>query len=202
MIRFIGVFAIQALALAAIYSTSIAQEKPTAIQDKMLQKICAFDEVERLLPLPVKRSTNSPFSYLGQQGFVQDSNNSWVCYVNDPKKEGRYYTILKVQQIEGRLVASSFLENGNIIDGQKNRSIDFFLTLIENHTNTTPGNRQSIRTYLESFFALVEQKKVPLSRRTYLFDQPNRGFVSYHPLTGGKLQGSAITININMSRKK
>ncbi|MEC4882620.1 MAG: hypothetical protein SAL70_14960 [Scytonema sp. PMC 1070.18] len=201
MNHYLGVFAIQAFALTAVSFVSVAQEIPTYNQEKTVEKICAFDAVEKLLPAPVNRQTQSPFSYLEQQGFVQDSDTSWVCYVNDPKKEGRYYTIFKVQQIDNKLVASTFLENGNLIAGQKNRSLDFFITLIENHTNTTPGNRQSIRIYLDSFFSLVQQGKVPLSRRSYLFDQPNRGFVSYHPLLSGKLQGSAVTININMTPK-
>jgi len=76
-----------------------------------------------------------------------------------------------------------------------------FLMLIENHTKTSQGNRQSIRRYLEAFMSLIKQGKVLPLRRGYLFDQPNRGFVLYHPITGGKLQGTALTINIDMLLK-
>lgn len=122
---------------------------------------------------------------------------SWVCYVNDPKKEGRYYTLLKVQEVDGKLIASSFLDSGSLIEGQENRSLDLFMTLIGNHTKTSQGNRQSIRRYLESFISLVRSGKIQPSRRGYLFDQPSRSFVMYHPLGSGELKGTGITININ-----
>lgn len=170
---------------------------PTPGQQKTTQKLCASNSVEDLLPPPVGSSNNSPLSYLQQQGFRQEQDGSWACYVSDAKKEGRYYTLLRAQQNNGKLVASSFLDQGTLKEGQDNRSVDFFMTLIENQTKTNQGNRQSIRRYLESFISLVKQGKVQPSLKGYLFDQPNRGFVLYHPLSSGKLKGTAITINID-----
>jgi hypothetical protein len=160
-------------------------------------KICAFDSVENLLPSIRNKQNPSPLDYLAEQGFTQSPDGSWVCYVSDPKNPGRYYTLFKVQETNGRLVASSFLEGGNLSTGQDNRSLDFFMMIVKNHTNAKEGNRQSIRNYLGSFVSLVGQGKVPASRRGYLFDQPSRSFVIYHPLEGGELKGTAITININ-----
>lgn len=161
-------------------------------------RICASDAVENLLP-PVggNKQADSPLNYLAQQGFTKSPDGSWVCYVSDPKHEGRYFTLFKVQEVNGKLIATSFLENGSLIEGQDSRSLEFFMELVSNHTKTTGGNRQSIRKYLESFVSLVRQGKITPSRRGFLFDQPSRSFVIYHPLTGGQLKGTAITININ-----
>jgi hypothetical protein len=200
IIRLLSAFAVPASALAAVSFMAVAEEVTTAPQQRTLQRICSFDPVADLLPTPQNQPTNSPFSYLAQQGFVQNPDGSWVCYVNDPKKESRYYTLFKVQQINGKIVASSFLENGSLIDGQDNRSLDLFMMLIKNHTKGTEGNRQSIRRYLEAFMSLVKQGKVPALRRGYLFDSPSRGFVSYYPLSG-QIKGTAISIDIDMLRK-
>lgn len=200
IIRLLSAFAISASAFAAVSFMTKAEEVTTAPQQRTLQRICSFDPVTDLLPTPQNQPTNSPFSYLAQQGFIQNPDGSWVCYVNDPKKESRYYTLFKVQQINGKIVASSFLENGSLIDGQDNRSLDLFMMLIKNHTNGTQGNRQSIRRYLEAFISLVKQGKVPALRRGYLFDSPSRGFVSYYPLSG-QIKGTAISIDIDMLRK-
>jgi hypothetical protein len=201
IIRLLSAFAVSVSAFTTVSSMVLAERVTTTSQQRTLQKICSFDPVVNLLPTPANQPTNSPLSYLAQQGFIQNSDGDWVCYVNDPKKESRYYTLFKVQQIDGKVVASSFLENGSLIDGQDNRSLDLFMMLIKNHTNATLGNRQSIRRYLEAFMSLVKQGKVSVSRRGYLFDSPSRGFVSYYPLTRGQIQGTAITIDINMLRK-
>ncbi len=174
--------------------------KPVAPQ-RTTNKICAFDSVENLLPSIRNKQNPSPLDYLAEQGFTQSPDGSWVCYVSDPKNPGRYYTLFKVQETNGRLVASSFLEGGNLSKGQDNRSLDFFMMIVKNHTNTKDGNRQSIRRYLESFVSLIGQGKVPPTRRGYLFDQPSRSFVIYHPLEGGELKGTAITININSPQR-
>ncbi|MBW4605993.1 MAG: hypothetical protein KME22_01915 [Hassallia sp. WJT32-NPBG1] len=199
-LRFFGAAAFIIYAVAAVSDVASSQEAPTASPGKITQKICSFDAVESLLP-PLSQPSNSPISYLAQQGFTQSPDGSWVCYVNDRNKEGRYYTLLKVQQIDGKLVASSFLEQGSLIEGQENRSLDLFMTLIENHTNTSQENRQSIQKYLETFISLVRSGKIQPSRRGYLFDQPSRSFVMYHPLKEGELKGTAVTININSPSK-
>ncbi|KAB8335016.1 hypothetical protein SD80_001200 [Scytonema tolypothrichoides VB-61278] len=201
IIRLLSAFAFSASAFTAVSFMTLAEEVTNAPQQRTLQRICSFDPIADLLPTPQNQPTNSPLSYLAQQGFIQNPDGSWICYVNDPKKESRYYTLFKVQQIDSKVVASSFLENGSLIDRQDDRSLDLFMMLIKNHTNATLGNRQSIRRYLEAFMSLVKQGKVPASRRGYLFDSPSRGFVSYYPLTSGKIQGTAITIDINMLRK-
>lgn len=74
------------------------------------------------------------------------------------------------------------------------------MTLIENHTNINPDNRQSIRRYLEAFISLVEDGKIQPSRRGFVFDQPNRALVIYHKLTTGQLQGTAITLNLQVPK--
>ncbi|MBR8838177.1 MAG: hypothetical protein DSM106950_30290 [Stigonema ocellatum SAG 48.90 = DSM 106950] len=186
----------------AISDVAMAQTATTAPQQKTTQKICSFDVVDDSLPPATSQQTNSPLSYLQGQGFTQNPDGSWVCYVNDEKKDGRYYTLFKVQQVDKKLVATSFLDSGNLMSGQDNRSLDFFTMLINNHTNTSPENRKSIRRYLDTFISLVKQGKIPASRRAYLFDQPNRGFVIYHSLAGEKLKGTAITININLSSQR
>jgi len=195
-VRFFGAAAFAIYALAAVSDVAFSQEAPTASADRITQKICSFDAVESLLP-PLSQPSNSPISYLAQQGFTQSSDGSWVCYVNDPKKQGRYYTLLKVQQRDGKLVASSFLDQGSFIEGQEDRSLDFFMTLVDNYTNTTRNNRESIRKYLQTFISLVRTEKIQASRRGYLFDQPSRSLVMYHPLSSGELKGTGITININ-----
>ncbi|NJM69053.1 MAG: hypothetical protein HC862_01870 [Scytonema sp. RU_4_4] len=195
--RLFSTFTIAISAVAVMPYFAIAQEIPTAPQQQTTQRICSSDTVEDLLPPPVSEQSRSPLSYLAQQGFTQNPDGSWTCYANDSRKQGRYYTLFKVQQINGKLVASSFLDGGILVEGQDNRSLDLFTMLIEKHTKTNQGNRESIRRYLEAFFSLVKQGKVQLSNRGYLFDQPSGGVVIYHPATGGKLKGTAITININ-----
>lgn len=201
IIRLLSALAVSASGFTAVSLMALAEEVPTTPQQRTLQRICSFDPVADLLPTPQNQLIKSPLSYLAQQGFILDQNGDWVCYVNDPKKESRFYTLFKVQQIDGKIIASSFLENGSLIDGQDNRSLDLFVMLIKNHTNATLGNLLSIRRYLQAFMSLVKQGKVPASRRGYLFDTPSRGFVSYYPITSGQLQGTAITIDINIVRK-
>ncbi|NMG08286.1 hypothetical protein [Brasilonema sp. UFV-L1] len=195
--RLFSTFVISICAVTMMSDLVRAQEAPTVPQQETAQRICSSDTVENLLPPPVSEQSSSPLSYLGQQGFTPNPDGSWTCYGNDSRKQGRYYTLFKVQQINGKLVASSFLEGGILVEGQTNRSLDLFMMLIEKHTKTNQGNRESIRRYLEAFFSLVKQGKIQLSNRGYLFDQPSGGVVVYHPVTGGKLKGTAITININ-----
>lgn len=201
--------ALQLLALTAIFSaitvknnslSAYAQETPTPPQPAT-QKICSLDPIENLLPPPQAKTSNSLFSYLAQEGFTQSKDGSWVCYVNDPKKEGRYYTLFKVQELNGKLIGSSFLDGGTLIEGQDNRTLDFFMKLIERHLDSSQENRQSIRKYLESFISLVKQGKIKASRRGFLFDQPNRALVLYHTLSTGELKGTAITLNIQIPDK-
>jgi hypothetical protein len=173
------------------------QKTPTTPQSGTTQKVCSFDAVDNLLPPPTGEQNRSPLSYLAQQGFTPKLDGSWVCYVRDNQKQDLYYTLFKVQQVNGKLIASSFLNNSNLIEGQDTRTVDLFLLLIDNHTKTNQGNRQSIKRYFESFISLVKQRKIPPSARGYLFDQPNRGFIIYNSVTGGELKGTAITININ-----
>ncbi|WP_017315270.1 hypothetical protein [Mastigocladopsis repens] len=196
MIRFLSAYTLSVSVFAALPYVAIAQETPTP-QQRTTQKLCSFDAVEDLLPPTAAQQNRSPLSYLQEQGFTQNPDGSWVCYMKDDQKQERYYTLFKVQQVDGKLLASTFLDSGSLVEGQEDRSLGLFMTLIENHTKTNQGNRQSIQRYLGSFISLVKQGKVPPSRRGYLFDQPNRGFVVYHPVTRGELQGTAITISIN-----
>lgn len=186
------------LGLISASNVVLAQESQTPPEQNPMQKICSSDPVENLLPpLPgQKRINNSQLSYLANQGFTQSEDGSWVCYVNDSDKEGRYYTLFKVQEVNGKLLGSSFLDGGSLIAGQDSRSLKFFMTLIEQHTNINPENRQSIRRYLEAFINLVEEGKIQPSRRGFVFDQPNRALVIYHKLTTGDLKGTAITVNL------
>ncbi|BAZ23602.1 hypothetical protein NIES4073_44910 [Kalymmatonema gypsitolerans NIES-4073] len=195
--RLLSTFAISLSAVAVMPYFVIAQEPPTTPQQKTTQKLCSSDAVEDLLPPLMSQKSEEPLSYLGQQGFTQNPDGAWVCYASDSRKQGRYYTLLKVQQINGKLVASSFLKGGILVEGQDNRSLDLFMMLVDKHTKTNQGNRESIRRYLESFFSLVKEAKVQPSNRGYLFDQPNSAVVIYHSVTGEKLKGTAITININ-----
>jgi hypothetical protein len=171
--------------------------KPTDTNSANAQQICSYNTVEGLLPPPSNQQTNSPLSYLAEQGFVQNAEGAWVCYVNDEQKPGRYYTLFKVQQINGALIATSFLGQGVPIQEQNDRTVQLFMKLVQNHTKANTQNQQSIERYLSTFVSLVEKGKVKPSRRGFLFDQPSRGLVLYHPVTGGDLQGTGITININ-----
>ncbi|KAF3887683.1 MULTISPECIES: hypothetical protein [Nostocales] len=177
--------------------TPNTQIKPTNTNTTNAQQICSYNTVEGLLPPPSNQQQNSSLSYLAEQGFVQNAEGAWVCYANDEQKPGRYYTLFKVQQINGALIATSFLDQGTPIQEQGDRTVELFMKLIQNHTKANTQNQQSIQRYLSSFVSLVEQGKVQPSRRGYLFDQPSRGLVLYHPVTGGDLQGTGITININ-----
>lgn len=198
IVRFLGGFTLSVSTFAAVLDCATAQETPTAPQQNTTQKICSFDAVENLLP-PFTESSNSTLSYLAQQGFTPKSDGSWLCYVSDSQKTGRYYTIFKVQQVDGRLVASSFLENAGLIDGQEERSLDLFMMLLQKQTNTTQQTRQNTRKYLEAFISLVKQGKIHPSERGFLFNQPSSGYVLYHPVKSKDFQGTAITLNINLS---
>lgn len=198
--RSLSAFAIftSAFAATANFATAQTTSTPTQPQQTTNQRICSFNKVEDLLPTPANpQNSNSSLSYLAQQGFIQTPDGSWACYVSEQQNPTRYYTLFKVQEINGALVATSFLEQGSLIEGQSDRSLELFMTLIQNHTRVNQGNQQSIQRYLDSFLALVQQGKIKPSPRGYLFDQPSGAFVLYHPVTGGELQGTGITININ-----
>lgn len=209
IVRLVGAIALQISAIATMSTMAMAndnplrvdtQETPTASQQKTTQRICSLDPIDNLLPPVQTKASNSLLSYLAEQGFIQNQEGSWVCYANDPKKEGRYFTLFKVKQVDGRLIASSFLDEGSLIQGQENRSLDFFMMLIKRHTNTSPENRQGIHRYLETFVSLVKEGKIKPTRRGFLFDQPNRGLVLYHTLSSGNLKGTGITINISLPK--
>ncbi|MEH2177164.1 hypothetical protein [Nostoc sp.] len=230
IVRLFGAIVLQVSALAAMSSMAMSDDKPFRINTqqtpavypqkttqpfrvntqqapapavyprKTTQRICSLDPIEDLLPPPQTKTSNSLLSYLAEQGFTQNKEGSWVCYANDPKKEGRYFTLFKVKQVNSRLIASSFLDEGSLIQGQENRSLDFFMMLIERHTNTTKENRQGIRRYLQAFVSLVKEGKIKPTRRGYLFDQPNRALVLYHTLSSGNLKGTGITINIYLPK--
>ncbi|WP_375467924.1 hypothetical protein [uncultured Nostoc sp.] len=209
IVHLFGAIALQISAFTAMSSMAMSdtkplpvytQEAPAVSQRKTTQRICSLDPIEDLLPPPQTKATNSLLSYLAEQGFTQNQEGSWVCYANDPKKEGRYFTLFKVKQVDGRLIASSFLDEGSLIQGQENRSLNFFMMLIERHMNTTQENRQGIRRYLEAFVSLVKQGKIKPTRRGFLFDQPNRALVLYHTLSSGNLKGTGITINISLPK--
>ncbi|MEH1866886.1 MAG: hypothetical protein V7K69_18020 [Nostoc sp.] len=209
IVRLIGAIALQVSVLAAMSNMAMSADKPLRLriqeaaavsQRKTTQRICSLDPIEDLLPPPQTKANNSLLSYLAEQGFTQNKEGSWVCYANDPKKEGRYFTLFKVKQVDNRLIASSFLDEGSLIEGQENRSLNFFMMLIEHHLNTTQENRKGIRRYLEAFVSLVKQGKIKPTRRAFLFDQPNRGMVLYHTLSSGNLKGTGITINIYLPK--
>ncbi|MEH2028846.1 hypothetical protein [Nostoc sp.] len=209
IVSLFGAIALQVSLLAVMSSMAMADDRPLLVrirenhavsQRKTTQRICSLDPIEDLLPPPQTKTSNSLLSYLAEQGFTQNKEGSWVCYANDPKKEGRYFTLFKVKQVDNRLIASSFLDEGSLIQGQENRSLDFFMMLIEHHTNTTQENRQGIRRYLEAFVSLVKQGKIKPTRRGFLFDQPNRALVLYHTLSSGNLKGTGITINIYLPK--
>jgi hypothetical protein len=209
IVRLLGAIFLQVSVLAAMSSTAMSNDKPLRVntqktpalsQPKTKQRICSLDPIEDLLPPPQTKASNSLFSYLAEQGFTQNQEGSWICYANDPKKEGRYFTLFKVKQVDGRLIASSFLDEGSLIQGQENRSLDFFMMVIEHHMNTSQENRQGIRRYLTAFVSLVKEGKIKPTRRGYLFDQPNRALVLYHTLSSGNLKGTGITINIYLPK--
>ncbi|MBD0388020.1 MAG: hypothetical protein ICV54_16290 [Nostoc sp. C3-bin3] len=209
IVRLFGAIAFQISAIAAMSTMAMSNEKPlrvytqetpAASQQKTTQKICSLDPIEDLLPPLQTKASNSLLSYLAEQGFTQNQEGSWVCYANNPKKEGRYFTLFKVKQVDGRLIASSFLDEGSLIQGQENRSLDFFMMLIKRHMNNSQENRQGIRRYLEAFVSLVKEGKIKPTRRGFLFDQPNRALVLYHTLSSGNLKGTGITINIDLPK--
>ncbi|MFN6461142.1 MAG: hypothetical protein RMZ41_004765 [Nostoc sp. DedVER02] len=209
IVRLFGAIALQVSALVAMSGMAMSDDKPLRLRiqetpavspQKTTQKICSLDPIEDLLP-PIQTKAKDPLlSYLAEQGFTQNQEGSWVCYANDPKKEGRYFTLFKVKQVDNRLIASSFLDEGSLIEGQENRSLDFFMMLIEHHLNTNQENRQGIRRYLEAFVSLVKEGKIKPTRRAFLFDQPNRALVLYHTLSSGNLKGTGITINIYLPK--
>ncbi|MCC5627053.1 hypothetical protein [Nostoc sphaeroides] len=209
IVSLFGAIALQISAIAAMSTMAMANDKPLQVYTqetlaaslrKTTQKICSIDPIDNLLPPVQTKASNSLLSYLAEQGFIQNQEGSWICYANDPKKEGRYFTLFKVKQVDDRLIASSFLDEGSLIQGQENRSLDFFMILIKRHTNTSPENRQGIHRYLEAFVSLVKEGKIKPTRRGFLFDQPNRGLVLYHTLSSGNLKGTGITINISLPK--
>ncbi|MDZ8224290.1 hypothetical protein [Nostoc sp. ChiVER01] len=209
IVRLVGAIALQISAIATMSTMAMANDKTPQVYNqetlaaslrKTTQRICSLDPIDNLLPPVQTKASNSLLSYLAEQGFIQNQEGSWVCYANDPKKEGRYFTLFKVKQVDGRLIASSFLDEGSLIQGQENRSLDFFMMLIKRHMNTSLENRQGIRRYLEAFVSLVKEGKIKPTRRGFLFDQPNRGLVLYHTLSSGNLKGTGITINISLPK--
>lgn len=209
IVSLFGAIALQISAIAAMSTMAMANDKPLQVYTqetlaaslrKTTQKICSIDPIDNLLPPVQTKASNSLLSYLAEKGFIQNQEGSWICYANDPKKEGRYFTLFKVKQVDDRLIASSFLDEGSLIQGQENRSLDFFMILIKRHTNTSPENRQGIHRYLEAFVSLVKEGKIKPTRRGFLFDQPNRGLVLYHTLSSGNLKGTGITINISLPK--
>lgn len=209
IVRLVGAIALQISAIATMSTIAMANDKTPQVYTqetlaaslrKTTQRICSLDPIDNLLPPVQTKASNSLLSYLAEQGFIQNQEGSWICYANDPKKEGRYFTLFKVKQVDGRLIASSFLDEGSLIQGQENRSLDFFMMLIKRHTNTSPENRQGIHRYLEAFVSLVKEGKIKPTRRGFLFDQPNRGLVLYHTLSSGNLKGTGITINISLPK--
>ncbi|OYE02568.1 hypothetical protein [Nostoc sp. 'Peltigera membranacea cyanobiont' 232] len=211
IVRLFGAIVLQLSALAAMSSMAMSDDKPLRVptqetpiisqqKTKTTHRICSLDPIEDLLPPPQNKANNSLLSYLAEQGFTQNKEGSWVCYANDPKKEGRYFTMFKVKQVDGRLIATSFLDEGSLIQGQENRSLDFFMMLIEHHLNASQENRQGIHRYLEAFVSLVKEGKIKPTRRGFLFDQPNRALVLYHTLSSGNLKGTGITINISLPK--
>ncbi|MEH2135294.1 hypothetical protein [Nostoc sp.] len=211
IVRLFGAIVLQVSALAAMSSMAMSDDKPLRVptqetpiisqqKTKTTHRICSLDPIEELLPPPQNKANSSLLSYLAEQGFTQNKDGSWICYANDPKKEGRYFTMFKVKQVDGRLIASSFLDEGSLIQGQENRSLDFFMMLIEHHLNASQENRQGIRRYLEAFVSLVKEGKIKPTRRGFLFDQPNRALVLYHTLSSGNLKGTGITINISLPK--
>ncbi|MEH2348072.1 MAG: hypothetical protein V7K55_08725 [Nostoc sp.] len=211
IVRLFGAIVLQVSALAAMSSMAMSDDKPlrvptqetpiiSQLKTKTTHRICSLDPIEELLPPPQNKANNSLLSYLAEQGFTQNKEGSWVCYANDPKIEGRYFTMFKVKQVDGRLIATSFLDEGSLIQGQQNRSLDFFMMLIEHHLNASQENRQGIRRYLEAFVSLVKEGKIKPTRRGFLFDQPNRALVLYHTLSSGNLKGTGITINISLPK--
>ncbi|WP_392534656.1 hypothetical protein [Nostoc sp. C117] len=209
IMRLFGAFIFQVSALILMSNVAMSNEKPidtnilktpAVPQQRTTQRICSLDPIEDLLPPTQTKTSNSLLSYLAEQGFTQNQEGSWVCYANDPKQEGRYFTLFKVKQVDNRLIASSFLDEGSLIQGQENRSLDFFMMVIDHHMNTSQENRQGIRKYLEAFVSLVKQGKIKPTRRGFLFDQPNRALVLYHTLSSGTLKGTGITINIYLPK--
>jgi hypothetical protein len=209
IVRLFGAIVLQVSVLVAMSSTAMSEDKPLRVntqetpavsQQKTTQRICSLDPIEDLLPPLQTKANDSLLSYLAEQGFTQNQEGSWVCYANDPKKEGRYFTLFKVKQVDNRLIASSFLDDGSLIQGQENRSLDFFMMLVEHHLNTSQKSRQGIRRYLEAFVSLVKEGKIKPTRRGFLFDQPNRALVLYHTLSSGNLKGTGITINIYLPK--
>jgi hypothetical protein len=198
-IRILSSLACGICAFVVMSYTAIAKEVTPTIKQPT-QTICPLNGVEDLLPPPASKSYNSDstFSYLAQQGFLPSQDGSWVCYVSDPNNQSRYYTLFKVQQVDGTLVASSFLDSGNLIGSQDNRTLDLFMMLVNKHTRTNKEKSQTIRRYLESFISLVKQGKVQPSLHAYFFDQPNQGLVLYHSLKEGQIKGTAIAVNINL----
>jgi hypothetical protein len=202
-LSWISTFVLSVSASVSASNFATAQQAPMNPQKTTQttpQKICSFDVVNNLLPSTSEKS-NSLLSYLAQQGFTQTHDGSWVCYVNDPRKSGRYYTLFKVQQIDKKLVASSFLENDHMIEEQDSRSLDLFLMLIQNHTSTNPKNLPNIRQYIETFITLIKQGKIKPSEQGYLFNQPNPAFVFYNRISQGQIKGTAITINLDLPQK-
>lgn len=199
--KLITLTAIATLTLSSVKQLSVnAQDVQNTPEAAKPQKICSSDPVENLLPSLQNRPTSPKFSYLAEQGFSRGEDDSWVCYVDDPNKEGRSYTLFKVKEDNGVLIGSSFLDNGNLIIGQDSRSLDFFMTLIQRHTDISQETQKSVRKYLEAFISLVKDGKITPSRRGFVFDDPNKALIMYHPLSTGGLKGTAITINIQLPK--
>ena len=70
-----------------------------------------------------------------QLGLIPAKDGSYVCIVQDPNNSRREFTLFKVKRIDNILVASSFLDRGEFLAGQKKAVSDLFLEMIQFFTD-------------------------------------------------------------------
>lgn len=135
-------------------------------------------------------------------GLIPSQDGSYVCLATDPNNNRREFTIFKVKKIDNILVVSTFLEGGNFLVGQEQATTNLFLEMIQFYTDIPKEYYPGIDRYFQEFYLrMADGRLKATSDRVYAVDEPSTTVIMYHPLQG-KIQGTAISLNISLPMPK
>ena len=131
-------------------------------------------------------------------GLVSSKDGSYVCTVTDPNNNRRRFTLFKVQRIDNVLVASTFLDRGQFLAGQKQAISDLFLEMMQFYTDLPATYYPGVKNYFQEFYLrMADGRLKPSSDRVYAVDEPSATVIMYHP-SQGEFQGTVISLNISL----
>ena len=133
-----------------------------------------------------------------QLGLVSSKDGSYICMVTDPNNNLRQFTLFKVQKINNVLVASTFLDQGEFLAGQKQAISDLFLEIIQFYTDLPATYYPGVKNYFREFYLRMADGRLnPSSDRVYAVDEPSSTVIMYHP-SQGEFEGTVISLNISL----